>query len=286
MSMRRRIRDKSNPVSAPLGSGLACKVAASRGTFPNPTGTSCHLAATLHSLLASPAILRALRSHVPGHFGSESCVLCLLQKTEHATHVPGSSLAPLSLWRAWLERKIGDPLRQHDAAEDILHILHGCCESDNWSHFLSTQLLTQYAIRNCSCLADGTRKNPVSAVLHVVEIHEGTSHTTQPDILEQEALGSSFESHCEFCGARNARKQTSAFVVVGDVLVLNLKRRSGDRITRRSVTCPEEMDVGGARVDLKAIVAHEWEHFDSGHYVAFVKQDAAWTLYDDAHARV
>ena len=259
MSMRRRIRDKSNSVSAPLGSGVACKVATSRGTFPNPTGTSCHLAATLQSLLASPAILRAVRSHVPGHFGSESCVLCLLQQTEHATQVPGSSLAPLSLWHAWLERKIGDPLRQQDAAEDILHILDGCCESENWSHFLSTKLFTQYTIPNCSCLADDTRENLVSAVLHVVEIHEGASHTTLADILEQEAVGSSFESHChcEFCGARNARKQTSAFVAVGDVLVLNLKRRSGDRITRRWVTCPEEMDVGGARMDLKAIVAHK-----------------------------
>ena len=198
-----------------------------RGTFPNPTGRTCHLASAVHSIFASTVLLERITNHEPQeeHESMEQCGMCLLRDTEAASRSCASRTLLFPMWVRWLEENVGASQRMQDAAEDAFHLLScGPCRLYTHAGVFATVRTWSKTVPGCSCGETYNRSKENGEMVVSVDVPEAHADMALSEVLAGAAEWRDIDGHCEHCQTPADRQQKMAITKVGDVLFLALNR--------------------------------------------------------------
>ena len=253
-----------------------------RGGFRN-SGNTCYLAAVIHSLMAAPSIRRTILEHSCCIGCSSPCPCIALRASEMASRCGGAS--DLIHWRPLLEEWGLEWGRQQSVHELLFSLT---ADMDDTQKVPFRLWVTTHTQSLCTC----------RAAVKVNSVPETTVELKMEDIHDRGSLASALNglglwhtvedaSYMCDCGGRGSfYKRRLDFADTGDALVLALARER-DHLgkSRAMVRVDDGITINYRDWNLRAVVVHRGMRSDSGHYVAYIRdEDRGFVLFDDATA--
>ena len=274
------------------GEGSAAPPAPSRGAYRNEFNT-CWLSAVIQALLHEPSVRVFVRNHVQlGGCVQEECPLCLLHQSERDAAVPGS-VASVNCWRSFVRGVPGFAWGTQQCALEFLDVLVARIPRLPRSEWLRRFGLSQWTsvVRSGGCGCDGPATVPVprEETWHVLALRAPQDHASIADLIHQhlapEPLVDSSEP-CRSCGSVATMVRRIEMDRVGQALLVSVQRTMpGPRgfLVKNcaAVTFGSRLSMVSVDFRLVALVEHEGESHDQGHYVAWTPSRGGWTRYDD-----
>ena len=201
-----------------------------RGTFPNPTGTTCLIAAALQALFHCEALLPLMQEHAHNH-RPETCPLCFLRAAELATQQKGTTADLRLLAEPYLRSRGRSAERQDDAAELLLQLFADLAANDELldlpatAHVLELTSMWTTVVSCLRCQHEETRETCVPQ--YHWDLHPSDIASTVTGLLESTC---DFEdvadaNLCSACGQRRSQtRRRGQLLGLGQVLLLRVVR--------------------------------------------------------------
>jgi ubiquitin C-terminal hydrolase len=145
-----------------------------------------------------------------------------------------------------------------------------------------------------------TRDRYMDLSLDISGSHIETLTDALNEFTKTETLTGENKVHCQKCGTKRTATKGLRLATAPSILVCHLKRfaydeRGAQVRLRKKVRFPERLEIGDfmSRVnkarpppyDLVAVLVHQGQSCDSGHYISYVKNNGEWFLCNDSVVR-
>ena len=258
--------------------------------FPNALNT-CYMGALLQGLFALPELVPWIAGHICAGGCSRDCPLRALDLCEAnsraASHTPPTVIPWEYVLKSW-----GMTLyAQQDPHEVLIKILVSL--PPQMQELFRVHCLT-HGRRTVCCTCPQSKSFSNNDAFTHVELGVPSERSTLQQVVDElSEWGRDMDTHCEHCGEPGIVQHRRETMPAGKHLVVTLSRYMQDAVhmpkdvppvvpkKRTQVDVPVILLHGGCEWTLKAIVVHRGVLRDSGHYVAVVRNEVHWDVYDD-----